>query len=157
MGAIERNERTRKPGFRLRKRLSPALACSSNVTRLSSQQIPSRQIDVGQGGSHEQAVGVLGQTAIAYLGKAKDALDDPDDMFDLGAHPRLGLVLAPLDWVNDTTLSVTAIDEVASARRARSDHLAFAAIRLVTPNPCLVAMQQHRQQCAVRNVRRTYG
>jgi hypothetical protein len=37
------------------------------------------------------------QSAIAYLGKAKHPLDDPDRMFDPGPHFGLGAVFRPLD------------------------------------------------------------
>jgi len=44
---------------------------------------------------HQQAMRVLLQSAIAYLGKAEHPLDDPDRMFDPGPHFGLGAVFPP--------------------------------------------------------------
>lgn len=41
---------------------------------------------------NKQAIAVLHHAAIADLGKAKEALDDQEGMFDLGTHARLSTV-----------------------------------------------------------------
>src|SRR5438876_12350822 len=80
----------------------PAIAILAATSRASgatlplpSQQIMSRQIQIGQRCRYEQAVRILGQSTVAHFDEAEDALNDPDGMFDLGPHPRLVPVLGP--------------------------------------------------------------
>src|SRR5258706_5046265 len=88
--------------FRSPERSSTAIAHASGATLpLFSQQVTSRQVQIGQRRCYEQTMCVLGQAAVAHFDKAEDALDDADRVLDLGAHPRLGLVLPPLDYVDD--------------------------------------------------------
>lgn len=49
-----------------------------------------------QCGDHEQPIAVLLQPPVAYFGEAEDALDDPEGMFDLRTHLRLGTALLAL-------------------------------------------------------------
>ena len=58
----------------------------------------SRHEEIGQCRHDEQAVAVLHHAAIADFGKAKDALDDEEGMFNLGAHTRLPAVLLALTF-----------------------------------------------------------
>lgn len=59
----------------------PARRCQRNAGALRSrqaQQLPAHQVEVRQRAGREQSVAVLLQPAVAHLGKAEDALDDPD-------------------------------------------------------------------------------
>ena len=58
-----------------------------------SQDLVSNKKDVGQCRRHEQAVAVLGQTAIAHLLESKHSLDHPDRVLDARADARLRPVL----------------------------------------------------------------
>lgn len=72
--------RTRKLGY------CPAFrSCRTYFLR----QRPSPFADIEHGQHGEGAVGVLGQTAVANLGKAPKALQDQEGMLDLGAHAGL--------------------------------------------------------------------
>ena len=86
------------------------------------------------GPSDEQAMGVLGQAAIAHLHEAEHALDHADRVLDLGAHFRLGSVLGPLGLVDNAVLAVAAMGEIPRVRRALPDHFTLAAIGLVAPH-----------------------
>ncbi len=55
-----------------------------------------RHEQIRQSGNYEQAIAVLHHAAIADLGKAKDAFDDKEGMFNFGTHTRLSTVLLPL-------------------------------------------------------------
>ena len=63
---------------------------ASHRAHLSSSlhQLPSDQIQVRQGKQGGQLRGIFGQTAVANLGKAKLALDQPERM--LRPRPQLG-------------------------------------------------------------------
>ena len=56
-----------------------------------------RHKQIGQCAGHQQAVGVLGEPAIAHLGKAEHPFNDPDRMLDPGAYLGLVTVFRPLD------------------------------------------------------------
>src|SRR6266536_1547061 len=97
MNAIERNQSAKRVIFRPSSALLTVIARASDAALpLSSQQVTSRQVQIGQRGGHEQAVRILGQATITHLNKAEDALDDADRMLDLGADARLGAVLGAL-------------------------------------------------------------
>src|SRR5215471_16641395 len=100
--------------------------------------MPTRDEQIGKRAGDDEAMGVLFEPAIAHLGKAKDPLDDPDGMLDLGPHPRFGAVLGALDLVHDTPMAVPAVDEVPCSRRMAADHGALTTIRLVAPHAGLV-------------------
>src|SRR4030095_9107983 len=81
------------PPDALRTAISPA---SGATLPRSSQQVTSRQVQVGQSRGHEQSVRVLRQAAVANFGKTEDAFDDADGMLDLGPDARLGAILGPI-------------------------------------------------------------
>lgn len=66
--------------------------------RGEAQQAASGDEQIGERAGDEQAVGVLGDAAIAHFGEAEHALDHADRMLDLGARLRLGAVLGAL-WM----------------------------------------------------------
>ena len=82
---------------------------------LAAQQMPARHEQIGQRAGHEQAMSVLLEPAITHLGEAEHPLDDPDRMFDLGPHFRLGTIFRPLDLIHNTAVAVAAIDETGLA------------------------------------------
>src|SRR6059036_3489109 len=74
----------------------------------ATQQMAAHHEQVGKRTGHEQAMGVLGQAAIADLREAEHPFDDADGMLDLGPHLRLGPVLRPLGFVHDTVVTIAA-------------------------------------------------
>src|SRR4030095_14076268 len=90
-----------------------------------------RHKQIGERAGHEQAVGVLGEPAIAHLGKAEHPLDDPDRMLDPGAYLGLGAVFPPLDLIHHTAVAVSAIGEISGLWCMLADHRPLAAIGLI--------------------------
>ena len=86
----------------------------------------SRHEQIRQSGDNEQTIAVLHHAAIADLGKAKDALDDEESMFDLGAHTRLSTVLLPLPFGEPPVAKSFLIGEVTRMRRGLGDQLLLA-------------------------------
>ena len=50
------------------------------LSPLAAQEMPTRDEQIVQGAGDEQAMGVLCEPAIAYLGEAEHPLNDPDRM-----------------------------------------------------------------------------
>src|SRR5215472_12822559 len=95
-----------------------------------------RHKQIGQRAGHEQAVGVLCESAIAHLGEAEHPLNDPDRMLDPGAYLGLGAIFRPLDLIHHTAVAIAAaIGEIFSLWRMLADHRPLAAIGLITPHP----------------------
>ena len=70
-----------------------AVTASSDAPTLRHvAQSSSRQIQIGQRTQHKQGMGILGQAAVADLGKAKHTLDHGKHMLHLGPDFRLGAV-----------------------------------------------------------------
>ena len=97
--------------------------------------MPAHHEQIGQCAGHDQAMSVLLQPAIAYLGKAEHPLDDPDRMFDPGPHFGLGTVFRPLDLIHDTAVAVAAIDEILGLWSMLPDHRPLAAVRIRPARP----------------------
>ena len=96
------------------------------------QQMPARQVNIGQSNSGEGAGGVLGQAAIAHLGKAPQALDHRKHMLDPRTDLRLVAVLAALDLIDFTTrLARALVGKVLGLRRLAVDQFFLAGIRTV--------------------------
>lgn len=74
------------------------------------------RVDVCQAQGHERARGVLGQPALAHLGKTPQPLDHREDM--LHAGPHLGLVAIPgaLQFIDFASLAYTLVGEVTRVR-----------------------------------------
>ena len=113
-----------------------------------------RDEQIGERTGHEQAMRVLFEPAIAHLGKAKHSLDNPDRMFDLGPHFGFSAVFGPLDFIDNTTVTVAAIGEIPRPGRMLLDHRPLAAIRLVAPHAGFVSVQQIGQHRTVGNISR---
>src|SRR5712664_2093076 len=79
--------RSRSAGF------AAALRFADALRPLSSEQMPARDVQIGQRTGYEQAVGVLRDAAIAHLGESEDALQNANRMLHLGADARLGSIL----------------------------------------------------------------
>ena len=65
---------------------------SAPTRPLRSEQSPAHRVQIGQCCGDLKPVQVLGQPSIANLLEAKDPLDHPDRVFDLGADLRFGAV-----------------------------------------------------------------
>src|SRR6266545_8295323 len=155
MNAIERNQSAKRAIFRPPSALFTVIARASGATLLlSSQQVTSRQVQIGQRGRHEQAVRILGQATITHLSKAEDALDDPDRVLDLGADARLGAVLGALLRRQVAVAATALLGEVLGLRRMLPNQFALASVTGVAIHSPLVTMQQVRQRVLVMHVGR---
>src|SRR6476646_9347844 len=91
-----------------------------------------RDEQIGQRAGHDQAVGVLRQSAIAHLGKAEHPLDDPDRMFDPSPHFGLGAVFRPFDLIHNTAMAIASIGEIPGLGGMLFDHRPLSAVGLIT-------------------------
>src|SRR5947208_16360849 len=97
MNSIERTQGAKPAIFKSPRALWTAIARASGATLpLSSQQVTSHQVKIGQRGGHEQALRVSGQATVTHFGKAEDALYDAYGLPDLVSDPRLGANLGQL-------------------------------------------------------------
>src|SRR5438270_11126770 len=127
---------------------SPALR--SYRTHLSCERPPpfahieQRQHGVG-------AVGVLGQSAIARLGKTPQALEGQERMLDLGAHRGLSAIGLLIRVAERPVLIGALVGEVFGLGRNLLESLALllAPVGAITIQPRLLAMQQVGQLVAV--------
>src|SRR6266536_4073244 len=158
MNAIERNQSAKRAIFRPPSALFTVIARASDATLpLSSQQVTSRQVQIGQRGGHEQAVRILGQATITHLSKAEDALDDPDRVLDLGADARLGAVLGALLRRQVAVAATAALGEVFGLRRMLPNQFLLPGVTGVAVDPSLAAVQQVRQRVLVMDVSSARG
>ena len=119
-----------------------------------SQQMPSDHEQVGQGTGDEQPMGVLGQSPVTYLCKAKNPLDDTDNMFNLGAHAGFSTVGGPLVCRQRTVPGCFLLGEVAGLRRALTDNIPLSGISRIAPHARLLAVQQIDEPLTVMHVGR---
>src|SRR5712691_10351610 len=118
MNLIERMRDAKRAIFRPPDALWTVIAQASGATLpLSSQQVTSRQVQIGQRRGHEQAMRVLGQATVTYFDEAEDALDDADGVLDLGPDPRLGAILGALFQRQVAVATPTPLGEVLRLRR----------------------------------------
>jgi hypothetical protein len=85
---------------------------------LPADELAAGDVEIGQGAGDEQAMGVLGQAAIAHLDEAEHTLDHADRVLDLGAHFGFGSVLGPLRLVDNSVPAVAAMGEIPRVRRS---------------------------------------
>lgn len=127
---------------------------------LSSRQLvprPTQPKDIQQSASHTQWLGILGDAAIADLGKSEDAFEHQKGMPDAGVNSGLVAILVPLDPIDTVAVSVTPLRHVSGARCVPMDHIGSTLIGRVAPHTRFFAMQQHRQRQGVAHVGRTWG
>ena len=74
-------EMTAPPGSLLAHRRG-AWRGANTLRLLAAQQMSARHEQISQGASDNEAMSVLVEPAIAYLGKPEHPLDDPDRMLD---------------------------------------------------------------------------
>src|SRR6266545_3633298 len=129
MNSIERTQGAKPAIFKSPRALGTAIARASGATLpLSSQQVTSDQVKIGQRGGHEQAMRVLGQATVTHFGKAEDALDNPDRVLDLGTDPRLGAVLGALFRRQVAVAATAFLGEVLGLRRMLPNQFALASV-----------------------------
>src|SRR5690606_37876525 len=104
--------------------------------------------------SNKQPVRILRQPAVANLRKPEHSLQHEKGVLHFRADTRLRPVLRPLSLINHALVSITTVREVLSVRRRLPDRFALPSVRLVTPYPCLVPVQQVRQHFGVGHIRR---
>src|SRR5215831_19909304 len=127
---------------------------SAPTPLLCRQQPPSDHIEIGQRGAHLQPVQVLRQSPIANLLKAKHPLDDADGVLNLGPNPGLGPIPRLDPFIDPLAPAVTLVGEIPCSRCRRTYRISLAAIGLIAPDTCLLAMQQVRQRQCICRVRR---
>src|SRR4029077_6265707 len=93
-----------------------------------------RDEQIGQRAGHDQAGGVLRQSAIAHLGEAEHPLDDSDRMFDPSPPFGLGAVFRPLNLIDNTAVAVAAVGEIPGFRCMLPDYRPLAAVGLIAPH-----------------------
>lgn len=111
-------------------------------------------VDCGQHG--KRPVGVLGESPMADLGKAPQALEDREGMLDLGADTRLATVRL-LVGIRQRRIAVSPfVGEILGVRRQFLETLPLrlAPVGAVAVETGFVAMQQVRYLMAVMHVRR---
>src|SRR5437667_8411593 len=146
MNSIERTQGAKPTIFKSPRALWTAIARASGATLpLSSQQVTSHQVKIGQRGGHEQAMRVLGQATVTHFGKAEDALDDADGVLDLGSDPRLGAILGALFRRQVPVATPTSLGEVLGLGRMLQNQCLLSSIASVAVHPPLSGMQQVRQ------------
>src|SRR5205809_810437 len=158
MNSIERTRDAKRTIFRPADALRIAIAHASGATLpLPSQQVTSRQVQIGQRRGHEQTMRVLGQATVTHFDEAEDALDDADGVLDLGPDPRLGAILGPLFWRQVPVATPTPLGEVLGLWRMLPNQCLLSSIASIAVHPPLAAMQQVRQCMLVMYVRCTRG
>src|SRR5437773_9983648 len=156
MNAIEWRQGAKWAIFRSPGALPIAIARASGATLpLSSQQVPSREVKIGQRCRYEQPMRILGQAAVAHFDKAEDALDDADGVLDLGPDLRLGAILGPLFWRQIAIATTALLGEVLGPRRVLPKQFPLASVSGVAVDPPLAAVQKVRQSVLVMNIGRT--
>ena len=90
------------------------------------QQSPSGQVQIHQPTGHEQPLGVLVQTPVAYLAKAEHALEGVEGMLDSGAHLRLGAIHRLVRLAQRMITSSPFVGEVARLRGVFANDLGLA-------------------------------
>src|SRR6266705_2713135 len=158
MNSIERMREAKRAIFRPPDALWTAIAQASGATLpLSSQQVTSRQVQIGQRRGHEQPMRILGQAAVTHFDEAEDALDDADGVLDLGPDPRLGAILGAL-FRGQVAIATTALlGEVLRLRRMLPNQFLLSSIASVAVDPSLATVQQVRQGMLVMHVRCARG
>ena len=117
---------------------SRAARRSAATPCLRIQQPSSDHEEVGERCGHFEPVQILGETAVADLAGAEDALDHPDRVLDLGPNPRLSAVPGLLDLIDATGVAVAPVGEVASFGSTSTDRRGLPLIPLVSPDARLV-------------------
>src|SRR6266516_1428255 len=93
-GRRERDFHLDRDRFRSRSgQFAAALPFQDALRPLSPEQMPARDVQIGQSTGHEQAMGVLRDAAVAHLVESEDALQNPNGVLDLGANARFGSIL----------------------------------------------------------------
>src|SRR6266853_5599704 len=156
MNSIEQTQGAKPAIFKSPRTLWTAIARASGATLpLSSQQVTSHQVKIGQRGGHEQAMRVLGQATVTHFDEAEDALDDADGVLNLGPDPRFGAILGAL-FRRQVAIATTAfLGKVLGLRRVLPNQFLLSRIASVAVDPPLAAVQQVRQRMLVMHVGRT--
>src|SRR6202142_4157837 len=102
-------------GFASASPLSQALSPRQWVQR------PTQLKDIHQSACHIQSLGVLGDAAIAHLGKSEDAFEHQEGMPDAGTNSGLVAILAPLEPIDTAAVSVTPLRHVSRSEEHTSE------------------------------------
>src|ERR1700688_5011101 len=132
-------------------RLSPAATRVSAGTLVDNclnlpirQRLSTRALRMQQPASDDEEVGerrggfepmqILRDAAVTDFLEAKDPLDHPDSVLDLGANPRLVAVLRFLRLVDETVAPVAAVGEVLGVRCGLVNHGCAPLVALIAPD-----------------------
>src|SRR5690349_17816909 len=122
MNSVERMRDAKRAIFRPPDALWAAISRASGATLpLSSQQVTSRQVQIGQRRGHEQTMCILGQATVTHFDEAEDAFDDADSVLDLGPDPRLGAILGAFFRRQVAVATPTPLGEVLGLQRELPD------------------------------------
>ena len=126
----------------------PSARLGASQTHLCHQPL-SAEVDVGQRERDERARGVLGQPAVAHLGKAPQPLDHAEHVLDARTDARLAAVLRPCGLIDFALPAHALVGEVAGPRRFASDQRLLARVGAVAIDALLGAVQQLGQRVLV--------
>lgn len=130
---------------------------SSGASLLSEQQGSSHHEQIGQRAGHEQAIGILGDAAVAHLGETEEAFDHQKRALAFRPHPRFVSILGAFGIGQRPVAARLGLGKVAGLGRHASNRFGLPDVGRVTPHPCFIAMQQLRQFLAIVHVgRRRY-
>src|SRR5262249_2027245 len=128
-------------------------SCRSRLCgRSDPQQLTPSNEQIGETTCNARSMGVLRQPPVPDLGEAEHPLDHPDAMLDLGTYAGLPAVLSPLHLIDHATMAVASVGEVSGAGRMFADHSLLAAIRLISVDPRLLAVQQLAQHVRIVHI-----
>lgn len=106
---------------------------------------------------HQQPMSILGQATIADLRESEDAFNHANDMFHFSPHPRLGPVLGPLDHIHDPLPPYATVREILGLGSDGANHRRLPLVRPIPPDSRLPAMQEAREDRAIRHMGRRGG
>ncbi len=124
------------------------------LRELSTQQLPSHDIEVGEGAGDEEPMGILLQASVADLDEAELPFDHAEQVFDTSPDSGFGAVAFAIcftEWMAGVAL---VMGKVLGVRRVLQDGLRLPSIGAVAPYPGFLPMQQIGQRLGVMGIGR---
>ncbi len=137
----------------------PGLSRCRRGDRLASRrlELTADHVQIRERTGDQQAMGILGQAAVADLREPEDACDDADDMFHLGPDLGFGAVLRPRLRIEAAARPDSAVCPILRLRGHAPNHGRLPLVRPIAPDPRLTARQEARQDGTVGHVGRRRG
>jgi len=114
------------------------------------------QVNIRQGQRCKGPAGILGQAAIAHLGKAPQSLDHGKHVFHPCPDFGLVAVLCPLGFIHLACFTNALIRKILCLWRLAPNQFLLAGIGAVAIDASLLPMQQMRQRVLVMNIGRRH-